>query len=139
MKYDIVHKGKVNEVNGNMVTVSIEQETACASCKVKSLCGMDGDNEKEIAVYEKNADTIFKPGDDVVVGIGTIMGMKAVFWAYMMPFLLMLATLFITKDMAMSELASGLITLGVGALYFVCLAMFRKRLEKEIIFKITKI
>lgn len=138
MKYDIVHEGTVKEIRGNMVVVSVHAESACGSCKVKNLCGMTEDQMKEVGVYDKEAGT-YNVGDKVIVGIGTAMGMKAVLWAYIMPFLLMLATLFITREAGMSEPASGLTTLGAAAIYFICLMFFRKRLEREIIFKISKI
>lgn len=138
MKYDIVHQGTVREIAGNMIVVAITSESACGDCKVKGLCGMNEAVDKEISVYDKEAPN-YHVGETVVVGIGTAMGMKAVLWAYIMPFLLMLATLFITKELGMTELASGLTTLGAAAAYFIFLAVFRKKLEREIIFKITKI
>lgn len=138
MKYDIVHEGTVKEIIGNMLVVSVTAESACGDCKVKGLCGMNESVDKEISIYDKEAPG-YSVGETVVVGIGTAMGVKAVLWAYIMPFLLMLATLFITKELGMTELASGLTTLGAAALYFLCLALFRKKLEREIIFKITKI
>ena len=138
MKYDIVHEGTVKEIMGNMIVVTVVAESACGDCKVKGLCGMNEATDKEIAVYDKQAPG-YHVGETVIVGIGTAMGMKAVLWAYIMPFLLMLATLFITKELGMTELASGLTTLGVAVVYFICLALMRKKLEREIIFKITKI
>ena len=138
MKYDIVHEGTVKEIMDNMVVVAVACQSACGDCKVKGLCGMSESEEREVSVYDKGA-AGYEVGETVVVGIGTAMGMKAVLWAYIAPFLLMLATLFTTKQLGMTELASGLTTLGVAAAYFIVLALFRKKLEREIVFKITKI
>lgn len=138
MKYDIVHEGTVTEIMDNMVVVSVACQSACGDCKVKGLCGMNEAEDREVSVYDKDA-AKYSVGETVVVGIGTAMGMKAVLWAYIMPFFLMLATLFTTKELGMTELASGLTTLGAAAAYFIVLAVFRKKLEKEIVFKITKI
>ncbi len=137
MKFDIVQEGTVREIMGNMVVVSVACQSACGDCKVKGLCGMNESEDREVSVYDKAA-ADYEVGETVVVGIGTAMGMKAVLWAYIAPFLLMLATLFITKEFGMTELASGLTTLGVAAAYFIVLALFRKKLEREIIFKIAK-
>lgn len=137
MKYDIVHQGTVTEIIGNMIVVSVTAESACGSCKVKGLCGMSESAEKEISVYDKNAPD-FRVGEPVVVGVGTAMGMKAVLWAYVAPLFLMLATLFATKEAGLAESVSGIATLCAAALYFVCLALFRKRMEREIVFKIVK-
>lgn len=138
MKYDIVHEGTVLEIIGNMVVVSVTAQSACGDCKVKGLCGMTEAVDKEVSVYDRQA-ADYRVGETVVVGIGTAMGVKAVLWAYIAPLLLMLATLFITKELGMTELASGLTTLGATAVYFIVLAAFRKKLEREIVFKITKI
>lgn len=138
MKYDIVHEGTVREIMGNMVVVAIDARSACGDCKVKGLCGMGDEEEKEISVYEKDAAS-YREGEQVIVGIGTAMGVKAVLWAYIAPFLLMLASLFITNELKTTELVSGLTALGAVAVYYLCLALFRKRLEREIIFKINKI
>lgn len=138
MKYDIIHEGTVADISGDMVVVSISVRSACGDCKVKGLCGMSEETEKQVAVYDRNA-AGYRVGETVVVGIGTAMGMKAVLWAYIAPFLLMLATLIATKYSGMTELASGLTTLGAAAVYFVLLGVFRKKLEREITFKINRL
>lgn len=138
MKYDIVHQGTVMDIMGNMIVVTVTAESACGNCKVKNLCGLSDTSEKEVAVYDKNA-ADFSIGETVVVGIGTAMGMKAVLWAYILPFFLMLGTIFATKHLGMTELFSGLITLAVAVVYFLFLTLFRKKMEREIVFKITKI
>ncbi|MCL2560811.1 MAG: SoxR reducing system RseC family protein [Rikenellaceae bacterium] len=137
MKYDIVHEGIVKEIMGNMVVVAVEQNCACGSCRVKSLCGLGERGENEVAVYDRDAER-YSVGETVVVAIGTAMGMKAVLWAYIMPFLLMLATLLITKELGATELVSGLLTLGAVGGYYACLWFARHKMEREIVFKIMK-
>jgi positive regulator of sigma E activity len=138
MKYDIVHQGTVREVMGRTVVVAIEAACACEGCKVGGLCGLSGEPEKEIAVYDKDAAS-YNVGDEVAVGIGTAMALKAVVWSYIAPLLLMLATLLTLTEMKLPELTVGLATLGVAAVYFVVLRLSRRRLERDIIFKISKI
>lgn len=137
MRYDIVHQGTVKEIMGRTVVVSIEAAGACEGCKVSGLCGLSTDHEKEIAVYDTAAD-MYEVGETVIVGVGTAMAMKAVLWAYIVPFLLMLGVLTGLTALKLPELTAGLSTLGTAAVYFILLWIFRKRLERDIIFKIRK-
>ncbi len=84
MKYDIVHGGVVREVRdgeqGGMVVVGIETVGACEGCKVAGICGLNGESEKEVGVWDKAA-ADYAVGDEVIVGVGTAMALKAVLWA----------------------------------------------------------
>ena len=137
MRYDNVHRGVVREVYGQMVVVGIEAVGACEGCKVKSLCGLSGENDKEVVVWDKNA-SAYGVGDEVVVGVGTAMALRAVVWAYIVPFLLMLATLLTLSGYGFPEPVQGLATLGAVAIYYVVLWFFRAKLERDIVFKISK-
>lgn len=130
----IVHKGIVREVRGGMVVVGVEAAGACAGCKVAGLCGLSGESEKEVGVWDAKA-AEYAVGDEVVVGIGTAMAVKAVLWAYVVPFSLMLATLFTVGG---SDLRKGLATLGAVILYYIVLWFFRGGLQREIVFKLAK-
>lgn len=137
MKYDITHTGTVTEVVGNMIVVSVVPESACGACKVKSLCGMGDDEEKVVSIYDPHPE-MYNIDDQVFVSIGTFMGIKAAVRAYMVPFVLMITSLVVCSYLGTSDLASGLITLGVAALYFIGLYFMRGKIEKEIIFKLAK-
>ncbi len=137
MRFDVVHRGVVREVGEQMVVVGIEAVGACEGCKVQGLCGLSGESEKEVAVWDKDA-SVYREGDEVIVGIGTAMALKAVLWAYIVPFLLMLAVLLILDELGFSELVQGVSTLGAVAVYYVGLWFFRKKLERDIVFKIRK-
>ena len=121
-----------------MIEVAVAAEDACGSCKVKALCGMEGKEIKIISVFDPKPDR-FKVNDDVAVGIGTIMGIKAAFFAYVLPFLAMFATLTILSYTGLSEAASGLLTLGVAAAYYIVLYFLRDKIGREITFKIEKV
>lgn len=135
MKFDVVHKGVVCGVGERMVAVTIETDGACGSCKVKSLCGIG--EQREITVYDTEA-WKYSEGEEVIVGVGSALAIKAVLLAYVVPFLLMLATLLVVRECGFTELVQGLATLGAVAVYYVVLWFFRGRLERDIIFKIRK-
>jgi sigma-E factor negative regulatory protein RseC len=78
-------------------------------------------------------------GEEVMIGVSEVMGMKAAVYAYIIPFFILLGGLLLTTHLGLGEVAAGLTSLGVMCLYYVVLWLFRRRIEKEIVFKIRKI
>jgi sigma-E factor negative regulatory protein RseC len=132
------HKGIVSAVGEKLVEVEFVTEAACAHCKAKGLCGVDEGNRRFVSVYEPMAE-YFTVGEEVMIGVSEVMGMKAALWAYIVPFFILLGGLLLTTHLGWGEVASGLSSLGVMCLYYVVLWVFRSRVEKEIVFKIRKI
>ncbi len=135
----IRHSGRVLGVSGERVDVLMVSESACASCKVKSACGMSESTEKLVTVCTPYA-AAYREGEEVFVSIRQSMGMKAVFYVYMLPFLLVLGALIaLIEGAGVREEAAGLAALGVLAVYYGVLWLFRRRIEREISFEIEKI
>ncbi len=133
------HKGIVTAVGEKMVEVEFTVEEACAGCKAKELCGKtDSGDRRFVTVYEPLAE-YFAVGEEVMVMVSESAGIKAAMWAYIVPLVVLLGSLALTAEIGWGKLASGLATLGMVALYYVVLWMFRKKIEKEIVFKIRKI
>ncbi|MDR2894865.1 MAG: SoxR reducing system RseC family protein [Alistipes sp.] len=132
------HKGVVSEVGEKLVEVEFVTESACAGCKAKGLCGVDEGDKRFVTVYEPLAEH-FVVGEQVMIGVSETMGMKAALWAYIIPFFILLGGLMITTRLRLGEATAGLTSLGVMCLYYVVLWFFRRRIEKEIVFKIRKI
>jgi sigma-E factor negative regulatory protein RseC len=125
-------------VGDKLVEVEFVTESACAHCKAKGLCGVDEGNRRFVSVYEPLAG-YFTEGEEVMIGVSEVMGMKAALWAYIVPFFILLGGLLLTTRLGWSEVVSGLSSLGAMCLYYVGLWIFRSRIEKEIVFKIRKI
>ncbi len=132
------HNGIVREVGDKLVEVEMVVEDACSGCKAKGLCGVDEENKRFVTVYDELAQ-YYSPGEEVMVGVSEVMGMKAATYAYIIPFFILLGTLLLTLHVGWSETAAGLTSLGLMCSYYVVLFFFRKRIEKEIVFKIRKI
>jgi sigma-E factor negative regulatory protein RseC len=132
------HKGIVREVGERLVEVEMVVEGACAGCKAKGLCGVDEENKRFVTVYDSLAQ-YYTPGEEVWVGISEVMGMKAATYAYIIPFFILLGTLLLTLHIGWSENAAALSSLGLMCVYYIVLFFFRKRIEKEIVFRIRKI
>lgn len=133
------HKGVVSAVGDRLVEVEFVTESACASCKAKGLCGVDEGNKRFVTVPEPLAD-YYSVGEQVMVGVSETMGMKAAALAYIYPFFILLGALLAGLELlGWSETVAGLVALGLTAVYYAVLYALRRRIEKDIVFKIRKI
>jgi sigma-E factor negative regulatory protein RseC len=134
------HKGVVSDIGEKLVEVEFVTESACSECKAKGLCGEEeGDgNGRFVTVYEPMAQ-YFVVGEEVIIGVSETTGMKAAMWLYIIPLLILLGGLVITSQLGWDDLTAGLSSLGVMCLYYVVLWFFRRRIEKEIVFKVRKV
>lgn len=128
----------MRDVGDRLVEVELIVENSCAGCKAKAICGIDEDDTRFVTVYDELA-CYYTIGEEVLVGVSEIMGMKAATYAYIIPFFILLGTLLLTLHIGWSESSAGLTSLGLMCLYYVVVFIFRKRIEKEIVFKIRKI
>ena len=106
----ITHPEKVKKVTGATVEVKILAESACASCRVRNKCGM-GESREKLLVVETPEAPFFEEGEAVEVHTDQVMGLKAVFFAYMLPFLLVLTALLILLQTGSREVVAGTVSL----------------------------
>jgi len=133
--HKIIHPGRVVDVFPGSVDVSIIAESACVSCKMKKACGMDESKEKIVTVFTPDADA-FEPGQSVEVVMRQAMGYKAIGIVYILPVLVVMAVLVGSVQGGLSEILSGLISLGFLALYYFIVYLLRERISREIRFEI---
>ena len=134
---EISHKGKIVDIAPDFITVEIVAESACASCHASSLCGTLDAAHKAISVPATLGD--WQVGQEVQVFLKRSMGFKAVWLAYAIPLLVLLAVLLGLNSAGMGELASGLIAIGAVGIYYLVLWLFRGRLQNEYSFYIKEI
>lgn len=137
MESHIEHRGKVLAIDGDRIDIEMTVESACATCSVAKACGMGESKDKIVSLLTTTAG-MYEVGEDVVVSIEKRMGIKAATYAYIFPFFIMVAVLFIMFGAGFSETVSGLSSLGAAAVYYIILGFFRHRIEKELVFKIRK-
>lgn len=134
----IEHRGRVIGVSGDTVDVEIVSESACASCKARSACGMSESENKLVTVVTDMAG-LYKAGEEVMVSVRRNLGVRAVIYAYVFPFFVMLAVLLVLVECGVSETVSGLAAIGGAGLYYFVLWLLRGRLEREITFNLRKL
>ena len=135
-KNEIVHSGKVIEINPDFTTVEILVSSACSECHAKGLCGMSEMEEKVIMVptdpYEPR-----NIGDIVQVKTKMTMGLKAVWISYVIPLaVLMILILSLSAVIENEFLRGGIAIAGVGVYYFV-IWLLKDRLSDQFEFYIN--
>lgn len=134
---DIIrHSGTVESIEGNHIRVKIVQTSACATCAAHKYCNSSESKEKMIDIYTKDA-AGYKVGQSVNVLGTTSMGMRAVLWAFGVPFVFLVAVLYATwvftgGDEPLSALAA-LVSLVV---YYLVLYVCRDKMKKRFVFTI---
>ena len=134
---EIVHKGKIVEVDPQFTTVEIISESACSACHAKGLCSLSDSKAKTVMVPTSGWDS-FSPGDEVNVVLKLTMGYKAVWLAYVVPLFVLVAVLLGLVAAGVKDIYAGLGAIGAVALYYSVIFLLRSKLNNQYIFKIEK-
>ncbi len=134
---NIEHIGTVKNIDESSITVSIIKNSACASCLAKGACNLAEVEEKEVEVNNFGAD--YEVGEQVKVFFGESLGFKAIFLGYILPFLIVLISLVVFNQLNVSEIQSGIYSLGTLIPYYFTLYLLRKKHKKLFTFFIEKI
>jgi len=116
--------------------VNIVSQSACSSCHAKGACSVSDVEDKEIEI--SNYLGHFLPGQEVNVTFNQSQGFTAVFWGYIFPFILVMATLIISNIFVHNELISGLLSLAILIPYYITLYFFRHYLKKMFKFEVQE-
>ncbi|MCW0482098.1 SoxR reducing system RseC family protein [Gaoshiqia sediminis] len=134
MSEGIEHTGIIKKLSGEKIIVGIINESACASCHAKGACTAADMKDKDIEIEHFTGD--FRLGQQVRVIGKTSQGFKALFYGYVLPFLLLMATLIISLQITQNEGLSGLFALGILVPYYFVLYLFRNKLKRSFEFEI---
>ena len=135
MANTIKHQGIVENINGSHLQVRIIQTSACASCSVKGHCTSADTKEKLVDVADADAAS-YQPGDRVWVTGELSMGVMAVLLAFVLPFLVLIFSLFAFMAMWHDELVSALCSLGLLIPYYYILWLNKSRMGKKFSFSV---
>ena len=137
MGSNIHHIGVVTHIEGCRVRVVVPQQSACSGCHAKGVCGEQG-KERIIDVDTPRAEE-FKVGERVRVALlNKNMALSSVVWGYVLPLVVMIATLLILKGIGLGDGIAALLSVGVVGIYYVMLYIFRNKIDKKIQFTIIK-
>ena len=134
----IKHLGIVENIQGSHLSVRIVQTSACAACSVKGHCSSADSKDKIIDIIDTAAAS-YQVGENVMVVGETSMGMQAVALAFIIPFVLLIFTLFLFMALIENELYSALLSLAVLVPYYYILWLNKTRLKQKFSFTIKPI
>lgn len=139
MANTVKHLGIVESINGSYLKVRIVQTSACSSCSVKGHCSAAESKEKLIDVYNKDG-LDCQVGSQVTISGATSLGMKAVMWAFVFPFVVLLVSLFISMSVTEGdEAVSSLVSLCMLIPYYLILFLCRERFRRTFVFVLESI
>ena len=133
------HLGIISKITKSTITVSLEGNINCVSCKAKAACGISESNSKEIQIENPAATGVdiiqsFQVNEAVDVVMHGELGLKAVFWAYVFPFILMVVVL-VVSSYFVQEWVAGLSSLFILIPYYLLLYRLKDSFQK--MFKIS--
>ena len=132
-KKQIEHEGIVEQSYGDHVTVRILNQSACAACHAKGVCTAADLQEKLI---EASCDRSYKHGDRVTLIGENKLGLRAAWWAYILPLIIMMFTLILTFNLSNNETLAGVLTLAILIPYFLIIKILNKSFLKTFSFTI---
>lgn len=135
MSGEVSHKGRVLSITPEVTTVAIEQHSACSECHAAGLCTLSDVVEKAVEAPTRPF-AAYNVGDEVEIVLKASMGFKAVWLAYFIPLVVLLAVILLLAWLGVGEVVAGLSGIGAVGVYYFFLWLFREKLRKEYTFTI---
>lgn len=136
MAKSLTHRGVIVGIESTRLKVRIVQMSACSACSVKSTCGVSESKEKLIDVLNPKQIPC-QIGDEVTLVGKEGMGLKAVLWAFVIPFLLIVLALCLALHFFPGkEVEAALFSIAILVPYYLVLYALRKRLDRIFTFEL---
>lgn len=134
----ISHYANVVSSGNGKVSVQLTRFSACHNCDAKNGCGLMECQNKIITIPSPISDQ-FSIGENVIVHMSQNSGYWAVFLGYVLPLIIMIATLLLTHLVTESEIKSGISAIIILIPYYLWLSFNRKRWEAKFKLTVSKI
>lgn len=135
-KERVQHEGIVKSISDKTLEILIVSHSACSGCHAKGACGMDKATQKIISVPLSEEE--FQVGDKVTVYASLGNAFYSVLLAYVVPSVLILASIFLLERSGSNELTAAVYSLLLLVLYFGFLYLLRHKINKKIRFTAEK-
>ena len=132
----IEHIGLISSVDNGNVKVRLMDDPHCHSCSMAMLCHYNDDDRSLIEV-EKQGKT-YKVGDEVLVMLKGTTGLLATFYAYLLPFILVVGVLSLFLSLGYSEVLSAGVSLLILVPYFLTITFMKKQIGRTVKLEIKK-
>ncbi len=132
----IKHQAVVHTVSPYEVIVRIEQSSACASCSAAKFCTA-GEHRQHLLPVAQPLGHAFVPGQEVTLYGHNTFGLKAVWWACVLPLILFVVVAVVSYSVwHLPEWVCALAALGTLVLYGGVLWLLRHKMERTFVFTI---
>ena len=132
----VTHRGIVTKLVKDRAEVTVVTHSACSSCEIKGMCSISETKEKIIEVNLLPGER-YEQGQQVTVEMKESLGHWAVLLGYFLPFLVVIAGLFIFIAIGLDQGVAGLLALSALTAYYLTLYMFRGFLRTRFSQRIT--
>ncbi|MBQ8436593.1 MAG: SoxR reducing system RseC family protein [Alphaproteobacteria bacterium] len=131
------HSAEIIKIQKNSLQVKICRTEACSGCAIKSACQIKENSYAKLTIpTSKPSD--YHLGQSIQIEISNKTGFCAIFYAYVLPWFLMLSTLLITIYISDNELLAGIFSIFVLVPYYIVLLLCKKTLNQKFSFKILE-
>ena len=130
-------EGTVSRILPHRVEVTVISVSACLHCRLKENCTVSDCRSRNILVETDNPQR-YAPGSRVTVLMDSRLGWWSVFYAYILPLILVLGSLFAILAATADEPAAAAGALAVLVPYYLLLAAMKKRLLSRYAFRLKE-
>lgn len=130
-------EGTVSRILPHRVEVTVISVSACLHCRLKENCTVSDCRSRNILVETDNPQR-YAPGSRVTVLMDSRLGWWSVFYAYILPLILVLDSLFAILAATADETAAAAGALAVLVPYYLLLAAMKKRLLSRYAFRLKE-
>ena len=130
-------EGTVSRILPHRVEVTVISVSACLHCRLKENCTVSDCRSRNILVETDNPQR-YAPGSRVTVLMDSRLGWWSVFYAYILPLILVLGSLFAILTATADETAAAAGALAVLVPYYPLLAAMKKRLLSRYAFRLKE-
>ena len=130
-------EGTVSRSLPHRVEVTVISVSACLHCRLKENCTVSDCRSRNILVEADNPQR-YAPGSRVTVLMDSRLGWWAVFYAYILPLILVLGSLFAILTATADETAAAAGALAVLVPYYLLRAAMKKRLLSRYAFRLKE-
>lgn len=136
MNRKIKHSGIIESIGKDFIRVRIIENYTCSECSVASHCNASDMKEKIVNIYNLNNIKDYRIDETVIVTASTRIKFNAILLAFIIPFIIMVVTLFIVASTTSDELLSAIASLFVLVPYYLVLYYNRGRIREKLSFQI---
>ena len=133
----IRHSAEIIKIGTNELWVRLCREIACGNCPAHNNCSIKSGRAHTYKLPHAKANT-FRLGQQIELEITPKDGFNAIFWAYLLPLVLMLSTLVLSTLISGNEITGGISSIIILVPYYIGLFLNQKYFQQKFNFKIIE-